>query len=115
MMWSEAAGSHHDDDDDDDDPFFDTSADLNPTPVPSITAITVNEEVVRASARSNSLQCISSISTCSTLDSSEKQKDFIIVPTIYEQYHKVRNELYSNLLNLDHMRTYNPLNKIFFS
>jgi hypothetical protein len=39
-----------------------------------------------------------------------KQKDFIIVPAIYEQYHKARNELYSNILNIDHMSTYNPLN-----
>ena len=53
---------------------------------------------------------IGSISTCSTLDSSEKQKDFIIVPAIYEQYHKARNELCKDLLNLDHMSTYNPEN-----
>ena len=53
---------------------------------------------------------IGSISTCSTLDSSEKQKAIIIVPAIYEQYHKARNELYKDLLKLDYMSTYNPEN-----
>ena len=50
------------------------------------------------------------ISTCSTLDHTEKQKDFIIAPEIYEQYHKSRNELYSNLLTIENMSTYNSSN-----
>ena len=51
---------------------------------------------------------IGTISVCSTIDS--QQKDLVIGPDVYKNYHKARNDLYKSLFTPEHLSTYNPNN-----